>query len=156
MSYLTEQDFIVLLEQQQFSLIKSFNINNKINCGDLLKGYFDSEILSLLENKEVISSIFNLSKLLLNYTYFCGGINVKPRFGYEVCDESVGIKFIPKGILTFKLKNKTEEFSKNYNCVSYVCDEYIYLGIKKGKSSVNAKKEKSILKESKSQSKTKK
>jgi hypothetical protein len=140
MAFINEAEFIALLEGKEFNLIRSLPINNKITFGDLFTGYFDEELFVLLKNKEIISKLFKLSEVLFKYNCYCGGFDFKARYGYEVKNSQIGLKFIPKGLLTYKLLDKTLEFQKNYGCYSYVCDEYIYLGLPFNESVINDKK----------------
>ena len=142
MAFTNEAELIALLEKKEFTLIRSLPMNSTITFGDLFIGYFDDEIFGLLENKELISKLFKLADLLFKYNCYCGGFDFKARYGYEVKNSQIGVRFIPKGVLTYKLFDKTLEFQKNYGCYSYVCDEYIYLGLPFNESVIDDKKTK--------------
>jgi len=132
--YIDIEKSLELINKQEFDLLKTFEINDTVSWGDLLWSLELKELLKLKHDRELIQELFKVAELI--YTFKCayGEFKIKARSGYIEKNATIGLRFIPKGILTYKLKNSVEEFAKNCGCEYEVCDSYIYLGIKRDRT----------------------
>jgi hypothetical protein len=131
--YISIDKSLELINQQEFNLLKTFEINDTVTWDDFLYCFNFIDLLKLKDNKVLITDLFKLADLVYTLKCFCGGFKIKARSGFIENGDELGFQFIPRGILTYKLKNSVEAFAKRYNCEYEVCDSYIYLGIKRDK-----------------------
>lgn len=118
------------IKANEFDLLKVHSINETVTWGDLLHGLIGDKLL-LLDNNTLIKDLYELADLINTFKHFYGDFKLRARSSYIENNGSLGLRFIPRGILTYKLKECVEEFAKKYVCEYEVCDSYIYLGVKR-------------------------
>lgn len=138
---------VSLLTSNNIALLKVYKVNSTLTWGDILAHSTEEDIEHLMSDKTMIESLFKLANMVEKFVSFSGIQEIKTRSSFIASKNKIGIKFIPKGVLAYKFKEKFAEFCKEYNCDGKVCDGYIYLemettNIDEKRKSETTKKEK--------------